>query len=184
MQAIRFAIAVTVTVTLLGAGCAANDGCPSFAHIINGDFGRTDQTLWWTLEVQQISGQMLTFNQPDVPADFLEYRWGVDIDSDRDGAVDLRAAIQHFAMINATPVTTADILSQTRDDLLAVMGGVASNIGTFTASIDAATNTFRFDTTTAAAGGLANVTDRAQSTWHTVYRSGADVEDQCDEQWP
>ncbi|HMF40504.1 MAG TPA: hypothetical protein VKQ32_07415 [Polyangia bacterium] len=165
-----------------GAGCAADQGCPPFAHIVGGDFGRNGNMLWWTLQVEQLSP--LTFNQSAVPANFLEYRWGIDIDSDRDGAVDLRAAIQHFAMINATPVTTADILSQTSDDLLAVMGGVASNIGSFTASIDAATNTFRFDTTTAAAAGLANVTDRAQSTWHTVYRSGADVEDQCDEQWP
>src|SRR5262252_660876 len=185
-----------------GAGCAADQGCPPFAHIVGGDFGRNGNMLWWTLQVEQLSPltfnqsavpanslqveqlSPLTFNQSAVPANFLEYRWGIDIDSDRDGAVDLRAAIQHFAMINATPVTTADILSQTSDDLLAVMGGVASNIGSFTASIDAATNTFRFDTTTAAAAGLANVTDRAQSTWHTVYRSGADVEDQCDEQWP
>src|SRR5262249_39546678 len=101
---------------------------------------------------------------------------------DRDGAVDLRPAIDHFVMINTAPVTTADILSQTSENLWQVMGSLASSVGTFTASIDG--NTFRFETTTAAAPGLAGVTDRAQSTWKTVYRSGADPEDQCDEQWP
>ena len=41
--------------------------------------------LWWTLEVEEIPAE-LTFNQADVPGNFLEYRWAVDIDSDRDGA--------------------------------------------------------------------------------------------------
>lgn len=178
----QLARAVATCLLAACAGCVADQGCPPFAHIVGGDFGRTGDALWWTLQVEQLSP--LTFNQSAVPANFLEYRWAIDIDSDRDGAVDLRAAIEHFAVINAAPVTTADILSQTSDDLLEVMGGVASTVGTFTASIDTTTSTFRFDTTTAAAAGLATVTDRAQSTWKTVYRSGADVEDQCDDQWP
>jgi hypothetical protein len=169
MQAIRLAIAIT----LLGAGCAANDACPSFAHIIAGD--------WWTLEVEQLSGQKLTFNQADVPANFLEYRWAIDVDSDRDGAVDVRAAIEHFVMMGAAPVTTTDVLSQTTDDLWHVTGSVASNVGTFTATLTG--DTFRFETTTSGAAGLADVMDRAQSTWNTVYRSGAEPDDQCDEQW-
>ena len=175
-----------IAVCALGAGvagCAADDACPSFAHIVSADFGRTGDTLWWTLGVQQIP-DALTFNQPDVPSNFLEYRWAIDLDSDRDGAVDLRLAIQHFAIMNGAPVTTGDILSQTSEDLLQVMGGVASTVGTFDASIDRTANTFRFETTTGAAPGLANVSDRGQSSWRTTYRSGADLEDQCDEQYP
>jgi hypothetical protein len=172
---------LAIALSVGAAGCLAQDGCPPFAHIQSGDFGRTGDALWWTLQVEDLSGG-LTFNQSAVPANFLEYRWAIDIDSDHDGDVDLRAAIEHFVLINTAAVTTTDILSQTSEDLWQVMGAVSSSIGTFTASIDG--NTFRFDTTTAAAPALAGVTDRAQSSWKTVYRSGADPEDQCDEQWP
>src|SRR5262245_50580911 len=86
------------------AGCIASDDCPPFAKIVGGDFGRTGQMLWWTLQVEELPVTM-TFNQASVPGNFLEYRWAVDVDSDRDGAVDLRAAIEHFAVINAAPVT-------------------------------------------------------------------------------
>jgi hypothetical protein len=174
--------AVVVCLLAAAAGCTAGDACPSFAHIVGGDFGRSGTTLWWTMQVGQLT--TVTFNQASVPTDFLEYRWAIDVDSDLDGQVDLRAAIEHFVVMNAAPVTTSDILSQTTDDLLQVMGPVASRVGTFKASFDPDTNTFRFETTTPAAPGLANVTDGGQSSWKTVYRYGADPEDQCDETWP
>jgi len=169
--------------TLGAAGCATDPGCPPFAHIVGGDFGRTGDMLWWTLQVEALPAT-LTFNEAAVPANFLEYRWAIDIDSDLNGAVDLRAAIEHFVLLQAAPVTTADILSQTNQDLLQVSGDLATNVGTFAASVDPTTNTFRFDMTTAAAAGLSGVTDRGQSTWKTVYRFGAEVDDQCDDQWP
>src|SRR5262245_53213045 len=131
------AVVSAITVAVLAAGvmgCAADDGCPPFAHIVAGDFGRTGDMLWWTLQVEQIPAE-LTFNQASVPGNFLEYRWAVDVDSDRDGAVDLRAAIEHFVTVNGAPVTTGDILSQTSEDLFQVMGPVASNIGMFSASL-------------------------------------------------
>ena len=167
-----------VGVCALAAGCAGDPICPSFVNIVAGGFGQTGDTLWWTLQVEELPTE-LTFNQEAVPADFLEYRWAIDIDSDRNGSVDLRAAIEHFAVMSAAPVT-AGILSETSKDLLAVNGGLASTVGTFTASIDG--NTFRFETTSAAAPGLASVTDRGQSTWTTSYRWGADPDDQCDQQ--
>ena len=67
--------------------------CEPFVHIVAGDFGRTADTLWWTLEVEEIPDE-LTFNALTVPPGFLEYRWAVDIDSDRNGAVDLRASVE------------------------------------------------------------------------------------------
>jgi hypothetical protein len=161
-----------------GLGCLGGEPvCPPFVHIVAGDFARSGNTLLWTLEVQEIPDE-LTFNQRDVPANFLEYRWAVDIDSDRDGAVDLRASIEHFAEMGGTPVV-ADILSQTDHNLLEVMGGLATVVGTVDATI--AGNTFRLQTTTSAAAGLSSVTERGQSTWTTSYRSGAELEDQCDE---
>jgi len=159
------------------AGCQGEE-CPKFSHIVAGDFGRTGDMLWWTLEVEEIPAEM-TFNQADVPGNFLEYRWAVDVDSDRDGAVDLRASIEHFAMLAGTQVTTVDILSQTNHNLLEVMGGLALVVGTIDASITG--NTFRFETTTAASAGLATVTDPGQATWTTSYRFGAELEEQCDE---
>src|SRR4051812_18009788 len=100
-------------VTSSGAsGCLADDGCPKFAHIAAVDFGRTGETLWWTLRVEELPKE-LTFNQVDVPANFLEYRWAVELDSDRDGAADLRVSIDHFVESGGLPITTADILSET-----------------------------------------------------------------------
>jgi hypothetical protein len=175
----RSVLRVVALCTLAAAaGCLGDPECPKFAHIVAGDFGRTGDMLWWTLEVEEIPGE-LTFNQADVPGNFLEYRWAVDVDSDRDGAADLRASVEHFAAVAGTQVTTADILSQTNHNLLEVMGGVALVVDTINASISG--NTFRFETTTAASAGLAAVTEPGQSTWTTSYRFGAELEEQCDE---
>ena len=165
------------------AGCLADDGCPKFAHVVGGDFGRNGDTAWWTLQVEELPAE-LTFNQRDVPAGFLEYRWAVDLDSDRDGAADLRVSIDHFAVMNGVPVTVSatDLLSQTNENLREVMGGEATVIGSISGSL-APPNTFMFQTPVAAAPGLAAITDRAQSTWLTVYRSGAALEDQCEERF-
>jgi hypothetical protein len=164
------------------AGCLLGDSgaCPPFTSIVGVGFGREGDALWWTLEVEEIPAEM-TFNQPDVPADFLEYRWAVDIDSDRNGSIDLRAAIEHSPLTGADPVTVpgADILSQTQERLRVVMGGVSTVAAPITASLTGAT--FRFETTTAGAAGLGTVTESGQSTWTTSYRWGAHPEDQCDE---
>jgi hypothetical protein len=174
----RSVLRVVALCTLAAPGCLGESGCPKFAHIVTGDFGRTGDMMWWTLEVEEIPSE-LTFNQADVPGNFLEYRWAVDVDSDRNGAVDLRASVEHFAMVAGGQVTTPDILSQTNHNLLEVRGGVAEVVGTIDASISG--NTFRFETTTAASAGLAAVTDPGQSTWTTSYRFGAELEEQCDE---
>jgi hypothetical protein len=164
-------------------GCFSSDACPKFAHIVGGDFGRSGDVAWWTLQVEELPAE-LTFNQRDVPAGFLEYRWAVDLDSDRDGDVDLRVSIDHFAVMNGIPVTVsaANLLSQTNENLREVAGGVATVIAPITGAI-AAPNVFRFQAPIAAAPGLAAISDREQSTWLTVYRSGAAVEDQCDERF-
>jgi hypothetical protein len=174
------AIALCVLGTAV-AGCLGEPDCPKFTHIVAGDFGRTGDTLWWTLKVEDLPLQM-TFNQADVPGNFLEYRWAIDVDSDRDGAVDVRASVDHFAVLNGVPVTTAstiDILSQTNHHLLEVTGGLGLDVASISATIS--DTAFRFETTTAASDRLAAVTGREQSTWTTVYRYGAAPEDQCDE---
>jgi hypothetical protein len=175
MRSVVRAVAVCA---FAASGCLGESECPKFAHIVAGDFGRTGDMLWWTLEVEEIPAEM-TFNQADVPGNFLEYRWAVDIDSDLNGAVDLRASVEHFAVLAGTQVMTTDILSQTNHNLLEVMGGVAVVVDSIDASISG--NTFRFETTTAASPGLAAVTDDGQSTWTTSYRFGAELEEQCDQ---
>jgi hypothetical protein len=174
------AIALCV-LSIAAPGCLGGPDCPQFTHIVAGDFGRTGDMLWWTLKVEALPAKM-TFNQPDVPGSFLEYRWAVDVDSDRDGAVDVRASVDHFAVLNGVPVTTAtipDILSQTNHHLIEVTNGLGLDVASISASVS--DSTFRFETTTAASARLAAVTGREQSTWTTVYRYGAAPEDQCDE---
>jgi hypothetical protein len=168
---------------MLGAavcGCLGEPDCPKLSHIVAGDFGRTGDTLWWTLKVEALPATM-TFNQSDVPGNFLEYRWAADVDSDRDGAVDVRVSVDHFAVLNGLPVDVkiADLLSHTDEHLVEVTDGLGLTVGSITASIS--DTTFRFETTTAASDRLAAVTGREQSAWTTVYRYGAAPEDQCDE---
>ena len=171
-----------VAAACLLSGCLTEDACPNFAHIVGADFGRTDDRLWWTLQVEGLPPQ-LTFNQREVPGGFLEYRWAVDLDSDRDGATDLRVSIDHFAVLNGVPMTVAsgNLLSQTNENLRDVMDGVAVVVAPIDASLSG--TTFRFEASEAIAAGLATITDRAQSTWLTTYRSGAELEDQCDDRF-
>jgi hypothetical protein len=172
---------LAIATGVLGAGCLGDSGaCTPFAHIVAGEFGREGPLLWWTLQVEEIPAE-LTFNQPDVPADFLEYRWAIDIDSNEDGVVDRRAAIEHSPLPGAAPVTVAgaDILSQTFERLRMVSGDVSTVAGSITASLTGAT--FRFEIPDAGEFGLTMVADRGQSTWTTSYRWGAHPEDQCDE---
>jgi hypothetical protein len=163
----------------LVAGCGGGGGsgssCPPFAQIVAGDFGQTGARLWWTLEVAEIPA-MLTFNQAAVGADFMEYRWAVDLDSDRNGEPDLQVAVMHFKQSGAE-IIARDILSVTQEDLWAVTGAGTSTIGSIDVTLTA--NTFRFEVDVAEDPGLALVTERGQSTWTTYHRFGAGLGDQC-----
>jgi hypothetical protein len=161
-----------------GVGCGGAVRCDPIAHIVAVDFGRTADALWWTLEVEDIP-DLVTFNQISVPPDYLEYRWAVDIDSDRSGQPDLSVAVSHFVRFGAMRVMTPDILSVAQADLWAVNGAVSSTIGDITATIT--DNTFRFEVAANEAPGLAVVSDRRQSTWTTSYRFGGEPGDQCEE---
>ena len=176
-------------VCLLAASLAAAVGCTgggswncedAFVHIVAGDFGRTADTLWWTLEVADIPAE-LRFNQLSVPPNTLEYRWAVNMDSDRNGQTDLSAAVSYFTMPGTPVIDATDILSVARADLWEVEGALSSTIGAVTATIT--DNTFRFEVTASEAPGLAVVNDRSQSTWTTFYRwAGGDL-NQCEETW-
>jgi hypothetical protein len=154
--------------------------CEAFVHIVAGDFGRTADTLWWTLEVEDFP-DTLRFHQLSVPPGFLEYRWAVDVDSDRNGRTDLSVAVINYTMLGTTPIDTADILSVTREDLWQVDGDVSRPIGEVSATLTDAT--FRFEVASSAAPGLAVVSDRSQSTWTAFYRFADGPLDQCEERW-
>lgn len=143
-----------------------------------GDFGRTADTVWWTLEVAQLPAQ-LTFNRAAVPAHVLEYSWGVDIDADKNGQTDLRADVSHFRQLNAAEVTTGDILSVTRENLWSVSGPASSISGSISATISG--NTFRFEVELTEDAKLAQVTTRAQSTWTTFHLPGPVLGGQCED---
>jgi hypothetical protein len=171
-------------VALALAGCGGGGGassCPPFTQIVAGDFGRTDDTIWWTLEVEALP-ETLKFDEAGLPEGVLEYSWGVDLDSDRDHETDLSVSLVHFKYVGATTeVVTGDILSQTKADLWKVSGTSSQKIGNFDATISG--STFRFETGVAADPGLATVTDRAQMLWTTYYYK-AGAASVCRGHWP
>jgi len=120
---------------------------------------------------------MITFDKATVPDSVLEYRWGIDLDSNRDGVTDLRVAVTHFKR-SAAPVTTADVIGQTQQDLW----GVASSGGAIAigdVDVTLAANRFTFTTNDREDAALAGVTDAAQSTWLTSYFEGPNLDDAC-----
>ena len=170
-----------LAVPAIASGCSRPAvTCDPFVHIVAGDFGRTADTLWWTLEVADIP-DTLRFNALSVPPGFLEYRWAIDIDSDRSGQTDLSVAVTHFTMPDAAPIDTGNILSVALAYLWQVTGDASKTIVDIDVTIT--DNTFRFEVASSAAPGLAVVSDRSQSTWTTFYRwAGGDL-NQCAETW-
>lgn len=178
-------LALVLTASLVAApGCVGGgQQCPDLAHVVAGDFGREGGTLWWTLEVAALPDQV-TFNQVAVPPGFLEYRWAVDIDSDRNNQIDLSVAVSHFVLPGTMQVTTPNILSVATADLWEVEHGtdgtiISNTIGDVTATITG--NSFRFEVAASEAPRLAVVSDASQSSWTTFYRWGAGDGEQCEE---
>jgi len=174
--------AIGMLATAVGSGACGGGGsgtsCPPFAQIVGGSFSRTADRLSWTLEVAEMPAT-LTFNQADVPEFILEYDWGVDLDSDRNGQTDLRVAVRH-ARESGAEITTGDILSVASADLWTVAGPVSSTSGSIDASITG--NTFLLEVDAAEDPGLALVTERGQSTWTTFHEFGPGLGDQCRDQ--
>jgi hypothetical protein len=158
-----------------GGGDGEPAGCPDFATIADGTFARTGSDLTWTMDVVAIGE--LTFDRDVTPELVVEYRWGVDIDSNDDGTVDLRVATQHSKM-SSTPATTTDIAGHTRTELLQVLpNGVSAAVGRATMTL--AGNRFTFTTNDREDPALAMVTDTAQSTWITYHFTGPRFDDTC-----
>jgi hypothetical protein len=120
----------------------------------------------------------LTFNQADVPPYVMEYEWGVDLDSDRDGETDLQVAVTHFRESGAE-ITTGDVLAVTGEDLWTVSGAALTISGRIDVTITG--NVFRLEADAAEDPSLALVTDRSQSTWTTFHKFGRDLKDQCED---
>lgn len=153
---------------LLAACGGGGDSCPDFVTITGGTFVRSGPQLTWTLSVEAISS--LTFNK--APENVLEYRWGVELDGNRDGNTELRVAATHFAT-NEPEVTTTDIIGQTQVNVWTVSMGSALLVGSATATL--ANNTFTFTTTDSEDPGLAAITALDQSTFVTGFFQGADA---------
>jgi hypothetical protein len=175
---VRAVAIAALALALAGCGGGSSSSCPSFAQIVGGDFGRTGDMLWWTLEVAALP-PTLTFNQEKVPAYVLEYIWAVELDSDRNGDTDLRVALTHLREPNAAE-TVSDILSVSSADLWNVSGAISSTIRSIDASIGG--STIRFETDVSADSKLAAITDRDQATWTTSYQNGPLVG--CRDRWP
>ena len=169
------------TLALAASACGGGgkgSNCPPFAQIVGGDFGQDADLVWWTLTVAELPAT-LTFNQADVPANILEYQWAVDLDSDRDGETDLRVAVSHFRESGAPEIVTDDPLSVASQDLWSVSGAASSISGRIGATVSG--NTFRLEAVLTEDPGLAEITERAQSTWTTFHTFGPNLGDQCED---
>lgn len=171
-------LGLTIAGSLGCGGGGSGSSCPAFAHIVGGAFGQAGDRLWWTLEVAAMPAT-LTFDQADVPANVLEYQWAVDLDPDRNGAPDLRVAISHFRQSGASETSAADILSVTSEDLWTIFGAGSSTSGSIDVTLTG--NTFRLEAAIAEDPGLAQITERSQSTWTTFHKFGRGLGDQCED---
>jgi hypothetical protein len=162
-------------VLAIGAcGGGSESSCPAFATVTGGTFARAGTDLTWTLAVESIG--TLTFNK--APANVLEYRWGVDLDSTRDGVADLRVAANYFVRDGQAEMMTADVLSMTQEDVWRVEpSGAAIAVGSVT--VTQAGNTFTFVTNDREDAALAGVTDASQSTWIASWFE--DLENNCED---
>lgn len=169
-------------IILLGlvAACGSDGGCPPYMTIKGGTFAKTSTALTWTLEVESLPAT-LTFDQANVPANFLEYEWGVELDSDGNGAPDFKVSASHARRDGAPETVTADILGATQQDLWREQSGASVQIGDATASL--AGTTFTFSVLLSEDAGLAAITDARQSTWVTYHVSGPGAGDQCSDSW-
>jgi hypothetical protein len=171
-----------ILIASLLAACGGSDGgsCPEYMQISNGTFSKTPTTLTWTLEVVALPAT-LTFNQADVPTNYREYQWGVEIDTDHNGEPNFEVSATHSRQNGAAEIVTGDILSVTQEDLWTVQGNAEFASGDITASLSG--NTFTFSVLVSEDPGLADVTDVGQSTWITSSVSGSGLSDQCTDSW-
>ena len=171
-----------ILVVGLLAACGGSDGgsCPEYMQIVGGTFDKTSTSLTWTLEVVAIP-PTLTFDQAAVPANYVEYEWGVDLDSDRDGKPNFRVSAQHVRMAGAPELVTGDILAATEENLWTVQGAGSIASGSITATLVG--TTFTFTVELSEDPGLAAITDASQSTWTTYSMAGANAGDQCTDTW-
>jgi hypothetical protein len=149
-------------------------------QIAGGTFAATSTSLTWTLDVVGLPAT-LTFDQAAVPANYVEYEWGVDLDSDGDGKPNFQVSAQHVRMAGAPELVTGDILAATQENLWTVQGAGSIATGPITATLAGTTFTFTVQLTEYPA--LAAITDASQSTWSTYSMSGSDPGDQCTDTW-
>jgi hypothetical protein len=159
------------------SGGGSGGSCPSYASITGGSFVRTGADLVWTLDVEGLPA--VTFNKPDVPESVLEYRWGVELDGNRDGATDLRVAATHYKT-SAPSVTSADVVANTQHDVWQVTSsGVGVIVGD--ADVTVAGTRFTFATNDREDPALANITDAGQATWFAYVFEGPSFDDVCED---
>ena len=167
-------------VALAACGGSSDDfTCPSFAKVTNGTFTKSGADKIWTMDVEALTE--VTFNKATVPANALENRWSIDIDTNRDGHVDLRVAATHFKLDGAE-VTTADVTSVTQDDLWRV-DATGAAVTLDSAQITTAGNTFTFTIHDSQDTAIFGITDATQAKWIASYFEGPAATDACSTTW-
>ena len=161
------------------SGDGGGDNCPAYANIVGGTFARSGAMTSWTMELESLPAT-LPFDQADVPANVLEYRWAIDLDTNSDGTADLQLAVQHFRMSGATELEK-DVIAGTQQDLWTVMGAAGSLSGDITASV--AGNVITMVVQDAEDTKLPMVTAASQGSWLTFTKFGMSLGDQCEDEF-
>ncbi|CAN5504232.1 hypothetical protein BH11MYX1_BH11MYX1_50020 [soil metagenome] len=122
----------------------------------------------------------LTSDQETVPANVLEYSWGVQIDTGSDGTFDWEVALKHFRTDGAAPHMEASATTVGQANLWEVTPTTGSIAGS--ATVAATTNGFALGIFSDAAPGIEDITF-AGSTFRfaTHYQRNGGL-DYCEDQ--
>ncbi|HEY4055236.1 MAG TPA: hypothetical protein VGM39_01465 [Kofleriaceae bacterium] len=169
---------------VLLVGCSGSDDggdCPAFAKIVSGDIHIDSTALTFALHFEAAPSD-LTFDQEAVPANVLEYSWGVQIDTEGDGKFDWEVSLKHFHGDGTPSHVEASPTAGGQANLWEVTPTSGSIAGSATAA--ATTDGLALGIQSNAAPGIKDITldgSKFRIETHYQHGSGADYcEDQMD----
>lgn len=168
---------------VLLVGCGGDDGggsgsCPAFATVTSGDVHVDSTALTFTLHLAA-APTGLTFDQETVPANVLEYSWGVAIDTESDGTDDWEVSLKHFHADGTPPHVEASATSGGQTNLWEVTPTTGTIAGSATSA--ATSDGLAFGITSNAAPGISDITlDGSTFTFQTHYQRNGGL-DYCED---
>ena len=130
-----------------------------FIDITEGSVIINDSAIVCMITLRYIPEQ-LSFNNPRLDLNYLEYAWGVEFDTNKDGSADYDLSLNHYYF--GGPQKMGDILSNTQKNLWKKTDGSWSSLSAIDASIEG--NTIVLSVEKLKSPDLANITDESKVT--------------------